>query len=100
MSTRPSGASYCRTYAVFHNQVRIGKIEITPDWKYSTQDPHTGLRRTPLGSPVFIQHNSRFPHRHRSVRPRAQIRMVAPDTPDNRSRPVRRTLGDPGDFPV
>jgi hypothetical protein len=34
-----SGASYCRTYAVFHNQVRIGKIEITPDWEYSTQDP-------------------------------------------------------------
>jgi hypothetical protein len=34
-----SGAVYCRTYAVFHNQVRIGKIEITPDWEYSTQDP-------------------------------------------------------------
>jgi hypothetical protein len=24
---------------VFHNQVRIGKIEIKPDWEYSTQDP-------------------------------------------------------------
>jgi hypothetical protein len=24
---------------VFHNQVRIGEIEIEPDWKYSTQNP-------------------------------------------------------------
>jgi hypothetical protein len=33
------GPTYGRTYAVFHNQVRIGGIEIKPDWKYSTQDP-------------------------------------------------------------
>ena len=33
------GPTYGRTYAVFHNQVRVGKIEIAPRWKYSTQDP-------------------------------------------------------------
>jgi hypothetical protein len=31
--------NYGRTYAVFHNQVRIGEIEIEPDWKYSAQNP-------------------------------------------------------------
>jgi len=34
-----SGPTYGRTYAVFHNQVRIGEIEIEPDWEYSTQNP-------------------------------------------------------------
>jgi len=34
-----SGPTYGRTYAVFHNQVRIGEIEVRPDWKYSTQNP-------------------------------------------------------------
>ncbi len=34
-----SGPTYGRTYAVFHNQVRIGEIEVKPDWKYSTQNP-------------------------------------------------------------
>jgi hypothetical protein len=33
------GPTYGRTYAVFHNQVRLGEIEITPHWKYSTDDP-------------------------------------------------------------
>src|SRR5262245_26011280 len=33
------GPTYGRTYAVFHNQVRIGEIEIKPDWKYSTESP-------------------------------------------------------------
>jgi hypothetical protein len=33
------GPAYGRTYAVFHNQVRIGEIEVRPDWGYSTQDP-------------------------------------------------------------
>jgi hypothetical protein len=33
------GPTYGRTYAVFHNQVRVGEIEIAPAWKYSTQDP-------------------------------------------------------------
>jgi hypothetical protein len=34
-----SGPAYGRTYAVFHNQVRVGEIEIKPHWKYSTQTP-------------------------------------------------------------
>jgi hypothetical protein len=34
-----SGPVYGRTYAVFHNQERLGEIEIKPDWKYTTQDP-------------------------------------------------------------
>jgi hypothetical protein len=34
-----SGPTYGRTYAVFYNQVRIGEIEVRPDWRYSTQDP-------------------------------------------------------------
>jgi hypothetical protein len=33
------GPNYGRTYAVFHNQVSVGEIEIEPDWKYSTQNP-------------------------------------------------------------
>src|SRR5262245_8467989 len=33
------GPVYGRTYAVFHNQVRVGEIEVEPDWKYSTQEP-------------------------------------------------------------
>jgi hypothetical protein len=34
-----SGPTYGRTYAVFHNQLDVGKIEVKPDWKYSTQSP-------------------------------------------------------------
>jgi hypothetical protein len=34
-----SGPTYGRTYAVFHNQVRPGKIEVKPDWNYTTQEP-------------------------------------------------------------
>jgi hypothetical protein len=34
-----SGPTYGRTYAVFHNQVRLGEIEIRPDRKYSTENP-------------------------------------------------------------
>ena len=33
------GPTYGRTYAVFHNQVRLGKIEIKPHYEYSTQTP-------------------------------------------------------------
>jgi len=31
--------TYGRRYAVFHNQVRLGEIEVKPDWKYSIQNP-------------------------------------------------------------
>jgi hypothetical protein len=31
--------TYGRTYAVFHNQIRIGEIEIKPDRNYSTESP-------------------------------------------------------------
>jgi hypothetical protein len=31
--------TYGRRYAVFHNQVRCGEIEVEPDWEYSTQNP-------------------------------------------------------------
>lgn len=31
--------TYGRTYAVFHNQVRLGNIELRPLWDYSTQNP-------------------------------------------------------------
>jgi hypothetical protein len=31
--------TYGRTYAVFHNQVRLGQIELMPLWDYSTQNP-------------------------------------------------------------
>jgi hypothetical protein len=31
--------TYGRTYAVFHNQERLGEIEIKPDLNYTTQDP-------------------------------------------------------------
>jgi hypothetical protein len=34
-----AGPAYGRTYAVFHNQVRLGEIEIEPDWRYSSQNP-------------------------------------------------------------
>lgn len=34
-----AGPTYGRTYAVFHNQVRLGEIEIKPDRKYSSQNP-------------------------------------------------------------
>jgi hypothetical protein len=41
------GPTYGRSYAVFHNQIRIGKIEIRPHSKYTTQNPgvavHVGL---------------------------------------------------------
>jgi hypothetical protein len=33
------GPTYGRTYAVFHNQVRIGEIEIKPHYGYSTERP-------------------------------------------------------------
>jgi hypothetical protein len=36
----PDGPTYGRSYAVFHNQVRLGEIEITPHYDYSTQQPH------------------------------------------------------------
>jgi hypothetical protein len=36
---RGDGPTYGRTYAVFHNQGDLGKIEIKPDWEYSTQNP-------------------------------------------------------------
>jgi hypothetical protein len=36
---RGNGPIYGRTYAVFHNQVRVGEIEIKPDWRYSTESP-------------------------------------------------------------
>jgi hypothetical protein len=32
--------TYGRRYAVFHNQVRIGLIELRPWWDYSTESPH------------------------------------------------------------
>jgi hypothetical protein len=31
--------TYGRTYAVFHNQERLGEIEVKPDLNYTTQDP-------------------------------------------------------------
>jgi hypothetical protein len=31
--------TYGRRYAVFYNQVRLGEIEVKPDWKYSTKNP-------------------------------------------------------------
>jgi hypothetical protein len=54
--------SYGRRYAVFHNQVRLGEIEIQPHWDYSTQNPrvmvHVELdwvRLLPAGSaPIGI----------------------------------------------
>src|SRR5262249_49417523 len=38
-----SGPTYGRTYAVFHNQVRIGEMEVRPDWKYSTESPRVDV---------------------------------------------------------
>jgi hypothetical protein len=41
------GPTYGRRYAVFHNQVRLGEIEVKPNSSYSTQNPrvtaHTEL---------------------------------------------------------
>src|SRR5262249_38545282 len=34
-----AGPTYGRTYAVFHNQIRIGEMEIKPDRNYSTESP-------------------------------------------------------------
>jgi hypothetical protein len=34
------GPVYGRKYAVFHNQVRLGEIEIMPHYEYSTEMPH------------------------------------------------------------
>jgi hypothetical protein len=34
-----SGPAYGRRYAVFHNQARIGEIELEPDYDYSTENP-------------------------------------------------------------
>jgi hypothetical protein len=33
------GPTYGRTYAAFHNQERLGEIEIKPDLNYTTQHP-------------------------------------------------------------
>jgi hypothetical protein len=33
------GPTYGRSYAVFHNQVRLGEIEVEPNSSYSTQNP-------------------------------------------------------------
>jgi hypothetical protein len=35
-----AGPTYGRTYAVFHNQIRIGEMEIKPGRNYSTESPH------------------------------------------------------------
>jgi hypothetical protein len=32
--------SYGRRYAVFHNQIRVGEIELAPGFDYSTEKPH------------------------------------------------------------
>jgi hypothetical protein len=36
----PDSPSYGRRYAVFHNQVRLGEMEVAPGLDYSTQTPH------------------------------------------------------------
>jgi hypothetical protein len=48
--------TYGRRYAVFHNQVRVGLIEVRP-WQYSTESPHViahieldWVRLLPLGT--------------------------------------------------
>ena len=38
-----SGPAYGRRYAVFHNQARIGEIELEPDFDYSTETPRVTL---------------------------------------------------------
>jgi hypothetical protein len=38
-----SGPTYGRCYAVFHNQIRLGEIEIRPDRKYSSDNPHVAV---------------------------------------------------------
>jgi hypothetical protein len=40
---RGDGPTYGRTYAVFHNQARVGEIEIRPHWRYSTQEPRVTI---------------------------------------------------------
>ena len=34
-----SQPAYGRRYAVFHNQARVGEIELEPDYRYSTETP-------------------------------------------------------------
>lgn len=34
-----SSPAYGRRYAVFHNQARVGEIELEPDYRYSTETP-------------------------------------------------------------
>jgi hypothetical protein len=36
--------AYGRRYAVFHRQVRVGEIELEPDWTYTTQNPRVTVR--------------------------------------------------------
>jgi hypothetical protein len=51
--------AYGRRYAVFHNQARLGEIEVEPDSRYSTQDPRVL---------VHIQLNSVRLLTHRTIR--------------------------------
>jgi hypothetical protein len=51
--------AYGRRYAVFHNQARLGEIEVEPDSRYSTQDPRVR---------VHIQLNSVRLLTHRTIR--------------------------------
>jgi hypothetical protein len=51
--------AYGRRYAVFHNQARLGEIEIEPNSRYSTQDPRVR---------VHIQLNSVRLLTHRTIR--------------------------------
>jgi hypothetical protein len=39
----PEYPTYGRCYAVFHNQARLGEIEVAPDLDYSTQTPRVRL---------------------------------------------------------
>jgi hypothetical protein len=41
--TDTSGPIYGRSYAVFHNQVRVGEIELEPGLNYSTQNPRVTI---------------------------------------------------------
>jgi hypothetical protein len=38
------GTTYGRRYAVFHNQVRVGEIELEPYSTYTTQNPRVTVR--------------------------------------------------------
>jgi hypothetical protein len=38
-----SSPAYGRRYAVFHNQARVGEIELKPDWRYSTESPEVTI---------------------------------------------------------